>query len=186
MRCCHLITRLVERKIIFFMLYPSETIHCPIQAFLTLKHLLKLFCGSALSNCYFLISVFTWLKIVPLSKLFNSGGESHMARLVSMEHVQALVFVFWLKTVWFFGTVLAYTFFMFIFVGKICLTISLPIFNSSIVILICSHKSLHHLPHRLFLLKTSCAIQTHELLIRCFLHLPHITDWTTSCMIAES
>jgi hypothetical protein len=31
------------------------------------------------------------------------------------------------------------------------------------------------LPYPLFLLRTSCAIQTDEVLIRCFLHTPHVT-----------
>jgi hypothetical protein len=33
-----------------------------------------------------------------------------------------------------------------------------------------------HLPHRVFLLKTACAIQTHELFVSCCLHTPHIRN----------
>jgi len=54
---------------------------------------------------------------------------------VSTEHVQALVFVFQLKSGICFGTILAHTLSMFTFVVKVCLTISLSIFNSSAVIL---------------------------------------------------
>jgi len=47
-----------------------------------------------------------------------------------------MVFVFWLKTVRFFETILAHTFLMFRFVVKIYLTISLSIFNYCTIILI--------------------------------------------------
>jgi hypothetical protein len=55
--------------------------------------------------------------------------------LGSAERVEALVFVLWLKTGGFFGTALAYTFFMFQFVVKICLGFPLSIFNHSAIIL---------------------------------------------------
>jgi len=102
-----------------------------------------------------------------------------------MEHVLALIFVFQLRTGVFFGTILAHTFLIFIFVVKICLIISLPIFISSAIILMLEHlyvlkaslsfphfyqfsslldgHIIHQLPHPLFLLKTSCAIQTWAL-----------------------
>jgi len=128
-------------------------------------------------------------KWVSLSKLFNFGKEkSYMGKdLVSMAYGGLLVFVFRLRTGRFFGTILAHTFFMFKFVVKICLTISFSTFISSVIILMpqwqsvltrvlnfstfssdfivtrwpgCSSSS-----HPLLLLKTSCAIQTHGLLM---------------------
>jgi hypothetical protein len=65
--------------------------------------------------------------------------------LVSTECVQALVFVFQLKTGRFFRTILVYTFFMFKFLVKICLAVS-------------------------------CPYSTSPMLIRCFLHMPHIKN----------
>jgi hypothetical protein len=85
-----------------------------------------------------------------------------------------------------------HTFFMSRFVVKICLTFSLPTLNPSATILmfngdLFSQKSSHFpfflqfssltdeqaVRHLLFLLQTSCAIQTHELFKRYFLRTPH-------------
>jgi len=130
---------------------------------------------------------------VRFSKRFTFWNiKCHMGHDLGItERVRALVFILWLKTGGFFGTILAHTFFMFQFVVKIRLTVSLSIFSSSAVFLMPNRRSvltrvltlstfssvfIAHLPHPLFLLKTSCDIQTHNLLIRCFLHTPHVTN----------
>jgi len=55
--------------------------------------------------------------------------------LVNMEHVWALVFVFWLKTGRFFGTILAHSFLIFIFVAGICLIVSLSIYDCIVILM---------------------------------------------------
>jgi len=117
---------------------------------------------------------------------------------VSMEHVWVSVFDFQLKMCRFFGTILAHTFFMFKFVVKICLTISLSIFKCSTLILmpkwqpvltrvltffrLSSVFSITRQPshssssHPLFLLKIYSVTLTQELLMRCLLHTPHVMN----------
>jgi len=155
---------------------------------------------SALSNCRFLMDVLrlSWVSFPILGK-----EKSHMGQSGEYECVWMLVFVSQLKINGFLGTILAHTFFMFKIVKF--LIISLFVFNSSAITMmpndhLFSQESLlfphfyqfsllpdgqviHHLPY-LFLLKTSCAVHTQKLLIRCSLHTLYI-NWTLQGQVSS-
>jgi hypothetical protein len=84
-------------------------------------------------------------KCAPYSEIFNlgwGGQRSHTVQdLVWTERVWALVFLLRLKAGGFFGTILANTFFVFKFVVKICLDVSLSIFKCSAIILMPKWRS---------------------------------------------
>jgi hypothetical protein len=111
---------------------------------------------------------------VPLINLLNFGKRSHGAK--SVEYIVCLSIL-----QGHFGI----HFSMLKFVGPFLCPYSIPLLSFWCLMIVCSHKSPHlshifvfivtgqpgcHLPHPLFLLKTSCAINTYGIFSICLIY----------------
>jgi hypothetical protein len=144
-------------------------------------------------------NVWKWL---PLKELFNYGNRkrSHAVRSGEYGAYSRGGNCYVSKNWWILWNHYGTHILMFKFVVKINLALSLSILNSSAIILMPKRRSVltrvltfstlpsfsslpggqvvRYLPRSLFVLQTSCAVQTHEFSIRCLLHMARVTNWT--------